>query len=173
MKVAGLKTAQITALLALSLMLLTCGCATFGEERPQAPVTAADFNLKLAGGGEATLSQFKGRPLVINFGASWCPHCQNELPALKKGYDKYKGQVEFLVVFLKSPEKDVTDLIEKNSIEFKVGLDPEAQVGKAYGVKGFPITYFIDGDGNVVDDYFGGIAESTLSKKIDSLLKKK
>ena len=162
----------LLALLTFSLALTAYGCVALQAGKPHEVTPAPDFNVSLAGGGEATLAQFDGRPLVLNFGASWCPHCLHEIPTLKNSYDKYKGQVEFLVVFQKSPEKDVADLIEKYGLEFKVGIDPEAQSGKAYGVKGIPVTFFIDSNGNIVDDNFGGIDESSMSRKIEEMIKK-
>lgn len=145
------------------------GCAGGIKEAKPAP----DFSVKLMTGEEVSLAQFKGRPLVLNFGASWCPHCLHELPILKETYDKYKGRVEFLSVFVKSPREDVQSLIDKDGVSFKVGFDPDAVAGKAYGVKGIPETFFIDEDGNIVDDYFGGIERSELTGKIEMLLKKK
>jgi len=151
--------------------LLLFGCASTGGSKAAKP--APDFKVALSGGGEASLAQFRGKPLVLNFGASWCPHCQHELPGLNASYNKYKGDVGFLAIFMKSKKEDVDALIEKDSLGFKVALDPDASVAALYGVRGIPVTFFIDEGGNIVDDYFGGISESGMSSKIESLIHEK
>ncbi|HLB24895.1 MAG TPA: TlpA disulfide reductase family protein [Nitrospirota bacterium] len=141
------------------------GCATAGAQGKAAP----DFEVGLIGGGKASLSQYKGRPLVLNVSASWCPHCITEIPALKKVYDERSGDAEFLVIFVKSPKKDVESLIKKNALKFKVGFDPDAVVGKAYGVRGIPATFFINRAGEITDTYTGSITERELGEKIDTI----
>jgi thiol-disulfide isomerase/thioredoxin len=151
--------------------LLLSGCAVFGGgHKASAPVPAPDFSVKLTDGTETSLGKLKGRPLVLSFAASWCPHCLNELPVIKKVSDKYKGEAGFLMIFVKSPEKDVKSLIDKHSLDCMVGLDPEAVVGKEYDVRGIPVTYFIDAGGNIVDEYFGGMDEARLAARIDGLI---
>jgi cytochrome c biogenesis protein CcmG/thiol:disulfide interchange protein DsbE len=133
---------------------------------------APDFSVKLVAGQDVNLAQFKGRPLILIVAASWCPHCQHEMPSLAKAYDEYKGDIDMLVVFVKSPKKDVEKLVAKHALKAKVGFDPDGLVGKAYGVRGIPDAFFIDSQGKVVDDYVGSIEEDELTKKIEALTKK-
>jgi len=164
-----MKTRSAACVLIAAALLLS-GCAIFGGEARTAPTPAPAFTISLADGTETSLDKLRGRPLVLNFGASWCPHCLHELPALKAVSDKYSGKTAFLIVFLKSPEKDVKSLIDKHSLTCMVGLDPEAVVGKDYNVRGIPETFFIDASGNIVEEYFGGMDEGLFSSKIDRLI---
>lgn len=154
--------------IALSLFI-AAGCATIAQKK--APYPAPEFTVSSITGEEYTLSQFKGKPLVLALGATWCPHCNHEAPIFKKVYDRYEGRVEMMGVLMKSPQKDAEEMVKKNKLNFKIGLDPEGKVGKAYGVTGIPVIFFINRDGYIVDDNFGGLEESDLVEKIEMLLK--
>jgi peroxiredoxin len=150
-------------------LALSAGCATIGQKK--APYPAPEFTVSSITGEEYTLSQFKGKPLVLALGASWCPHCNHEAPIFQKMYNKYEGRVEMLGVLMKSPQKESEEMIRKHKLTFKIGLDPEGKVGKAYGVTGIPVLFFINRDGYIVDENFGGLEESDLTEKIEMLLK--
>ena len=149
--------------------LMAAGCASL--ERKKEPYPAPDFTVSSITGEEYTLLQFKGKPLVLALGASWCPHCNHEAPIFQKVYDRYEGRVEMMGVLMKSPQKESEEMIRKNKITFKIGLDPEGKVGKEYGVTGMPMIFFINRDGYIVDENFGGLEESELVEKIEMLLK--
>ncbi len=149
-------------------LAVATGCATIGQK---APYPAPEFSVSSIAGEEYTLSQFKGKPLVLALGASWCPHCNHEAPIFNKVYDRFKGRVEMLGVLMKSPQKDAEEFLRKNKINFKLALDPEGKVGKAYGVTGIPEIFFINREGYIVDENFGGLEESELTEKIEMLLK--
>ena len=155
-------------LIALSLFM-AAGCATIAQKK--APYPAPDFTVSSITGEEYTLSQFKGKPFVLALGATWCPHCMHEAPIFRKVYDHYEGRVEMMGVLMKSSQKDAEEFLKKNKINFKLALDPEGKVGKAYGVTGIPMLFFINRDGYIVDENFGGLEESDLVEKIDMLLK--
>ena len=148
---------------------MAAGCATIGQKK--APYPAPDFSVVSTTGEEYTFSQFKGKPLVLALGATWCPHCNHEAPIFKKVYDRYEGRVEMMGVLMKSPQKDAEEMVKKNKLNFKIGLDPEGKVGKAYGVTGIPMMFFINRDGYIVDEHFGGLEEGDLVEKIEMLLK--
>lgn len=144
------------------------GCA--GMEHVAVKRPAPPFKVSLIAGGEAESSQFSGKPLVLIIGASWCPHCIHELPELTAAHEKYKNDAGFLMVFIKSELGDVKELISEHDLRFMVGYDKEAEIAKAYGVKGMPVTFFIDKDGNIVDEYLGGLTEDALTRRIDPML---
>ncbi len=164
-----MKFARLAVALAL-ISVLSLGCATVGGAQGTERSRAPEFKVTLVTGKEVTLEQFRGKPLVLNFGTSWCPHCLHEMPAMKDASEEYEGRVAFLMVFVKSPKKDVEALVKKYRLNFMVADDEDAVVGKAYGVKGIPVTFFIDKDGYIVDEYFGSIEKDELTGKLDSLL---
>ena len=164
------KMRRLRVALALAVAaFISFGCAGLGGAA--GAKSAPEFKVELLTGEEVTLAKFAGKPLVLNIGASWCPHCLREMPAFREVYEDNKDGVAFLMVFVKSPRKEVDGLVKKQGLSFKVGYDEEAVIGKAYGVKGIPHTFFIGPDGKVVDDYIGSIDKDELAEKVSALLK--
>lgn len=164
---ATVRTIRYIAALAVAVLALTA-CAGMNGVAVKRP--APDFNVKLLGGGDASLAEFRGKPLVLVIGASWCPHCIHEVPELVEAHEAYKDRVNFLSVFIKSEPDEVKDLVVEHKVEYKVAIDKEAVIGKAYGVKGIPVTLFIDSNGVITDEYLGGMTKSGLSSRIEALL---
>lgn len=158
-------------LLIVAAALVISGCASLGTAKGPRP--APDISLSLVGGGEVTLADFRGKPLVVGVGATWCPHCLHEAPIFKRAHDRYGDKVNFLGIIAKSPQKDAEALVRKNGLDFKIGLDPDGSVAKKLGITGFPSSLFINSEGYIVDDNFGGLEESELYEKIDALIKGK
>ncbi|MBI5191473.1 MAG: TlpA family protein disulfide reductase [Nitrospirae bacterium] len=161
------KRALVFSLMAA--VLVMAGCAGMVVSQ-YAGKPAPEFRITLATGEEVSLSQFRGRPVVLGFGASWCAHCKAEIPALKAVHAKYGDRVALLIAVIRSPEAEVRSTIMQHNLRFMVGLDPESEVAKLYGVKGIPVTFFIDRNGIVAGDYFGEMTEGMLSDRIDGLL---
>src|SRR5512143_1470228 len=164
-----MRFARLTVALVL-ISALSLGCASIGGAQGREKSPAPAFRTALVTGEEVSLAQFKGKPLLLNIGSSWCPHCLHEMPAMRDASEEYGDRVQFLMVFVKSPRKDVDALIKKYRLKFMVAYDEQALVGKAYGVKGIPVTFFIDRDGFIVDEYFGSIEKDELAEKLDSLI---
>jgi len=133
---------------------------------------ASDFTVYDADGNEVTLSSKFGKPIVLNFWASWCGPCQSELPDFNKVYAELGGQVEFFMVNLDSAgtEDDVQDFLTENGYTFPVYYDTNYEGAIAYGVTGIPASYFINSDGNIVVTQHGMISEETLRSSIDQIL---
>jgi peroxiredoxin len=158
----------------VSALLFMTGCAGMGAQAVRRPAPA--FKAVAVSGGEGrdyfTLDEFKGRPLVLNIGAIWCPHCLNELPAFEAAYNKYKGDAAILMVFIKSERPAIDEVVKEKELPFMVGHDPESDIGRAYGVNGIPVTFFIDPEGNITDEHLGGLSKDRLSQKIEELIKR-
>ena len=163
----SLRFVIVFTVLVFSAILVT-GCAGLGGRKE--PRLAPDVKIQLIDGSEISLSDFRGKPLVIGIGATWCPHCLHEARIFKKVYDKYEGRVQMLGIIMKSPQADAEALVRKTELKFKIGVDPDGSVAKALGVHGIPQSYFITADGMIVDDNYGGIEEDDLVKKIEWLL---
>lgn len=118
---------------------------------------APDFTLLDLDGNQISLGDFAGRPVVINFWATWCPPCQDEMPLLVEAYEREGGQVVFLAISIDEPERAVRRFAEKNDISFVILLDEGGKVASEYQVKSIPITFFVNRDGQVVMRYAGQI----------------
>jgi thiol-disulfide isomerase/thioredoxin len=111
---------------------------------------APEFTLGSLNGAKAALSQYKGQVVMINFWATWCGPCQQEMPLLDQMYKKYKGAgFTLLGVNVDKDAPPVKDLLTKKPVSFPVLLDPENKVSKIYRVNAMPSTVIVDRKGNV------------------------
>ncbi|MBI4299181.1 MAG: TlpA family protein disulfide reductase [Chloroflexi bacterium] len=124
---------------------------------------APDFHLNLLDGTGLRLSDLKGKVVVLNFWASWCVPCRQEMPAFERMWQEYKGQgVIFVGVALSDREKDARAFAEEVGVTYAVGLDATGQIGDAYRVIALPTTYFIDRQGYVARALTGAANEGAL-----------
>jgi peroxiredoxin len=103
-----------------------------------------DFTLNTLDGKKISLKDFRGKVVLLNFWASWCTPCREEMPAMEKLYQEYKDKnFVVLAVAVKDRKQDAVDFVKELKISYPVALDPEAQVGSLYGAWGLPATYII------------------------------
>ncbi len=131
---------------------------------------APDFTVIDNSENEVKLSQMKGRPVVVNFWASWCPPCKNEMPDFEKAYKKYGGDISFMMVNMTDGQQETLEKarthIEQNGYTFPVYFDTKYSAAVAYMVESLPTTYFVDADGNIVTYALGMIDYEALEKGI-------
>ncbi|MGH9014461.1 MAG: TlpA family protein disulfide reductase [Acidimicrobiia bacterium] len=164
----------VVAVLAVAALLVVAFQTDDGDEGP-APTDAASFDLPaLEGDGRVRLADFRGRPLVVNFFASWCTQCDAELPEFRDAAHALDGQVEFL--FVNSNEDgDWRPMAERNDIlEFPLAKDVGGTQGNGLyravgGPGGMPITAFYDAEGNLVDVAFGALLGGALDDRLQEL----
>ncbi|WP_314001391.1 TlpA disulfide reductase family protein [uncultured Paenibacillus sp.] len=129
---------------------------------------APEFELKALDGGSYSLASLNGKPVLINFWASWCNPCRLEAPELVRLYAKYKGQIEVYAVNLTSDDtvKGAAAFAEEFGFTFPVLLDEKGTASKSYKIKSIPTTYFVDGNGQILDVVTGLASPDTLEKLI-------
>ncbi len=136
------------------------------------PYAARDFTVTDADGNEVKLSDFIGKPIVLNFWATWCYYCKEEMPDFNKAYKEYPD-VQFLMVNatdgVQETLKKAKKYIEDEGFEFDVYFDTELDAVSTYGVTGFPCTYFIDSEGSLVTRGNGMLDYETLVRGIDMI----
>ena len=116
----------------------------------QAPVPAPGFTLPARGGGTIDLSKYKGQVVMINFWASWCGPCRQEMPLLENIYQKYGKQgFTLLGVSIDDEAKTAEEFLKKTPVSFPVLFDTQSKVSGLYQVQGMPTSIFIDRKGNV------------------------
>ncbi len=135
---------------------------------------APDFTLESTGGETITLSQLRGKPLIVNFWASWCPPCRAEMPAMQRFYEQ--GGSEFILLGINASTQDslpkVYQLIDEMQLTFPILLDTQGAAVRAYQVFSLPTTFFIDREGVIREVVIGGpLTEAGLQTRLESLLK--
>ncbi|HET9476817.1 MAG TPA: TlpA disulfide reductase family protein [Dehalococcoidia bacterium] len=127
---------------------------------PEEGAMAPDFLLEDLGGGEIRLSDLRGRPLIINFWATWCAPCRKEMPQFVQAYDRYRDEgLEIVAVNLQEGKSIASRFADDYGMEFTVGVDRDGEVGDQYHLLGLPTTYFVGRDG-VIRSVFTGPFES-------------
>jgi len=132
--------------------------------------TAPDFALsKLSGDGTVKLSDYRGRPVVVNFWASWCHPCRKEFPLLADARTKYRGDdLAIIGVSYRDIPSDSRRFVKDQDAKWTFARDDRGAVAKDYGVRAVPQTFFIDADGTIRERVFG----ITSAKDLDQTLKK-
>lgn len=140
--------------------------AASGTEKMAAP----DFTVYDADGNEKKLSDYFGKPIVLNFWASWCPPCKNEMPHFEKLYGEVGEDITFLMVDSVDGQRETVEtgkaFIESSGYTFPVLYDSDMDAAYTYGVSSLPTTYFIDKDGYLVTRGKGQLDEETLRRGI-------
>lgn len=129
------------------------GTSDTGTALPVKGYPAPDFTLKTFDGQAVTLSQLRGKPVFLNFWASWCPPCQAETPDLVEMHKKYGDRIAFYginVTRYDDPQKAL-EFIKQYRIDYPVLSDVEGKVADLYRVQGFPTSVFIGPDGKIIE----------------------
>ncbi len=129
-----------------------------------------DFAMTDADGNAVRLADFIGKPVVINFWASWCGPCKSELPHFDKLAKEYRGQAEFLMVSVYLQKDVVKEFVSDSGYTFSLYFDDNSEGSAAYEVTGIPVTVFITADGNVSGQTIGAMSEAALRSRVAQIL---
>ncbi len=118
---------------------------------------------------------YEGKPLILNFWGTFCPPCRNEMPALQKQYEKWKGQgLELVGINLSEDRLTVESFIRQVGVNFPILLDKDKKTEKLYGLKQYPTTFFITADGTIQEVVIGGLlTEREIETRVERLMKSK
>jgi peroxiredoxin len=118
--------------------------------RPARLKAAEDFTVKLADGGSFRLSEQRGKAVLINFWATWCPPCLEEMPAMERLWRQHKDDgFVLLAVSVDAQPTVVTTFVRNHRLTFATGLDPKMDLANSYGVRALPSSFLIDRDGKL------------------------
>lgn len=144
------------------------------QEEPE-KMMAPDFVMTDSNGTQVYLSDFIGKPIVLNFWASWCGPCKMEMPDFNEKYAELGDEIYFLMVNMTDGSRETVDVakkfIESQGYTFPVYFDTEMDAAITYGVTSLPTTYFIDAEGYAIAQAMGAIDSATLQTGIDMITK--
>ena len=140
--------------------------AAFGIGEPAPPLTVPQL-----GGGEIALANLRGKPVWVNFMASWCPPCRDELPIMNGYAARYADTgLVVLAIDVREDEAVVDAFIRELNVTFPVGLDSDGTAQSDWGAFALPVHYWIDAEGIVRDGALGGIGPDVMAKGLESIL---
>ena len=167
---------RLAAVALAALVAATAGsCKSSGP--PVSGDVAPDFVLQSLNGQTRKLSNYRGKVVLVNLWATWCPPCVEELPVLSKLAEDYAARG--LVVLGVAGDEDtqaVRDFLAKSPVKFEVLFDPKGAIGTQYGITGYPETFFVDRAGKLRDKIIGSVphkgseAGKELIAKVEELL---
>jgi len=131
---------------------------------------AASFDLPRVGAPDerVALGQFAGQALVVNFWASWCVPCRNEMPALEAVATRLAGRVAFVGINHQDGRTPAAEFQQDVGVSYPSGYDPDGGVARAYGVLGLPTTVLVDARGRIVGRRLGELTEAELADLLES-----
>jgi len=136
---------------------------------------APDFTMTDSSGNSVSLSEIiaKGKPIVLNFWASWCPPCKDEMPEFDIVYKELGDEIQFMMVDVTDGQRETvemgTNYVKEQGFSFPVYFDTAQDGAYTYGINSIPTTLFIDKDGYIITGVQGRIDEKTLRKAIDMI----
>ena len=165
----------------ISVIIATAGLVVSGcsvewkpSQIPEIGEIAGDFQLEDLDGNSVALNDFYGKPILLNFWATWCNPCREEIPLLQTIYGDSRWQDEDLVILavdIGEKKTTVKDFVEQYGISFTVLLDAEREVSMQYFVRGVPTTYFIDRKGVIQSVTIGAFANiEEIEKNLNKII---
>ncbi|WP_066049343.1 peroxiredoxin family protein [Robertmurraya korlensis] len=160
-------------IIALSLMTITLTHTIVSASTDNLPglrvgEAAPDFELKTLEGKTVKLSDYRGKKVIVNFWATWCPPCKAEMPDIQKYYNDAGENVEILAVNI-DPQYDVQKFVREANVTFPVLLDSKDEVNTLYRILTIPTTYFIDQDGIIRSKYLSVMTVDTIREHMENM----
>ena len=132
---------------------------------------APDFTLKAVGSGESVdLAQYRGKPVILNFWATWCRPCWEEHPVLTENAQVLGKNVQFIGVVFQDTDQKIIDFLQQRGWAYPTLVDDRGKTAIAYGVGGVPETFFLDKRGKIVAKYTGPMSTEILQENLQKAL---
>ena len=148
------------------------GAVVDGSDAAEVGAPAPDFSLPaLDGDGDVRLADFRGRPVIVNFWASWCNPCRDEFPLLRQALRDHRAERLAVVgVTYRDIPDDSRDFVSRTKATWPQAVDDDRAVANAFGVRSIPLTFFVRPDGTIAARVFGFTTEAALAEPLAKLL---
>lgn len=169
----GAIVATLATLLVVGVVVVTSNTGDDGP-RPASragatDAAAGDVELEMLDGSTATLADYQGQPVVVNFFASWCTPCLAEMPGFEQVHQDRQGQVAFLGVNLQDRPADGRRVVEQTGVTYDIARDADGSLFRTFDAVAMPTTVFLDAEGRIIDVHSGEISAGALADRVDDL----
>ena len=158
------KRISIAVICLVNILILSCGLFE-STGTPHVNQPAPDFKLVTLGGKEVQLSQFRGRPVLVNFWATWCQPCLEEMQLIQNRFEHHFPELAVLAIEDGSSLREVSKVASANRTTFLILMGTEDVVSQ-YGVNALPTTFLIDADGVIRSAYVGSFTPNSLDREL-------
>ena len=132
---------------------------------------APDFESEYLNGTKVSLYELRGKPVILNFWATWCPPCVREMPRLEEFYQKHKNEIILIGINLGEKDSTIERFLQRVNVTFPIVKDKNKTIEKSYNLLIRPSTFFIDKKGIIVDKRLGEISKEELEERSQKMLK--
>lgn len=142
------------------------------DEKPLVGFMAPNFTLVDKDGNEVTLEQYRGKAVFVNFWASWCPPCKEEMPYIQEAYNEYGDEIVFLLVNVTpgDSKEAALNFMDLNNYDMPVLFDLDGSVSDLYRASSIPTSFFIDKDGIIKARHAGSMNYNQIETYINKAL---
>ncbi len=151
----------ILILIIFTLIFTACGDAL---EEPVKDSLAPNFEAKTLHGEDINLAALRGKPVMLNFWATWCAPCRLEMPAIQSRHDLYSDELVVLAINFDEPEELVQAFEIELGLTMDIVMDPAAKIQNLYQIRGYPTSIFIDSEGIIQNIHIGILTEPQLDQ---------
>lgn len=145
------------------------------EDNKSSEEMAIDFTLKDQYGNEHTLSEYKGKTIFLNFGATWCPPCRGEMPYIEELYNEYGKNNNYIIILgvaapnlgREGSEEEIVNFLSENNYTFPVVMDFGGELVYKYDIRAFPTTFIINDNGEIVHKIVGAMDKENMKMMIE------
>jgi cytochrome c biogenesis protein CcmG, thiol:disulfide interchange protein DsbE len=144
---------------------------TSSTPAPMTGAPAPEFTLANISGAQVSLKDLKGQPVLINYWATWCVPCKDEMPAIEAAYQEHKDK-GFTVLAVDADEglNEVTSFVSTLGVNFEILMDPGSSVNELYRVRAYPTSFFVGRDGTIQAMQIGVMSEAQLVEHLAKIL---
>lgn len=169
-RIAAAVAIALVAVLVAVVLVTSRSSSPSNDSDATAGMPPEDMTLTMLDGSTGSLADYRGRPLVVNFFASWCAPCLAEMPGFEQVHQDLGDQVAFLGVNLQDRVADGQRVVDQTGVTYDIARDPDGALFQHFGAAAMPTTVFVDAQGRVIDVHSGEITARALADQIESVL---
>jgi peroxiredoxin len=139
------------------------------DRLPTMNAPAPNFELKNISDEVVSFDEYRGKPVLLNFWATWCAPCRIEMPVFQDSFDEYGGDLSVIAINNAESKEDVQDFVDEFGLTFDFLLDPDAEIQEIYQINGYPTTFIIDSDGVIRVRHIGLISDDQLERYLTKI----